>query len=812
MTLTRNDIKLMASERLNDDPDGGGYMTGTTIQDNVENNLFPDISELDRAQGAVDYRKAFLYVAADNTDVYYGANVILDALAQDPAVSSVIVASESLSEVRQDLINRLNEEGTEAHFYGMKPLTLAGAVNDRVVQVSSLRAQFIPPSTAATPVDGAVSATQNNTRYCRPDPSPDGWLDESRYIVPNGHFFYTWLVRDGEGLAGGLNPPTFRQVDGLEFIQVGTEFVPFGGPGYYSYGSVVLDTFHGALRVEMGLTTQTATYTTGGSSARSYTLAHLPCTASETVTWISGGVTHTITNQGPGEFPPSEHATASVDRASGLLVVEFLSEPDNGSTVTIGYCRIDEAEAIPWPGSGSWPGASQVLSISTGFEMNEIQFEIDGQRCRVRKVDNVVREIDIDTSGPVPRLVEGTVRGSYDPATKTLYVVGSSLHGPMNWIGVATKIASSTATGDKVTATLPTRIEPTTLHITGLTSADAPFDLTPDVDGYFTGTATGRYVQDTGALDMDFTPNVKYATLEYAGAQLSATLASETISGVDPTNFSSDGRVLIFRQNDIAVVHNTQSLAPLTVSNGQTVSCGRDRIADARVFGNNGIEIVTGFTFSRAAGTVTFTNVSGYSQPVTIQHRVEDVSVILAADDSGAITLSRALTHVYPEDTSYISSALALGDMQARAHPGFQMATWTNIWANDLAGSGGAGITADYNEAAHPVIIKNLGGITERWLVQFTTNVNFKVIGEQVGQIAVGDTSNDCSPINPATGSPYFTIPALGWGAGWAIGNAYRFNTDGGSAPFWTVRCIAPSDPYDSQDKITVAGRGSINA
>ena len=59
MSIANTDIKLMASERLTDYDDGGGEMTGSEIVDGELNNLFPDISRLDRVNGRVSLRKGF---------------------------------------------------------------------------------------------------------------------------------------------------------------------------------------------------------------------------------------------------------------------------------------------------------------------------------------------------------------------------------------------------------------------------------------------------------------------------------------------------------------------------------------------------------------------------------------------------------------------------------------------------------------------------------------------------------------------------------------------------------------------------------
>ena len=66
-----------------------------------------------------------------------------------------------------------------------------------------------------------------------------------------------------------------------------------------------------------------------------------------------------------------------------------------------------------------------------------------------------------------------------------------------------------------------------------------------------------------------------------------------------------------------------------SVSNGQTINCARVRLSRVRVVGHDGAVINTGYSTDLEAGTVTFINVSGYSQPVTIEHRIEDMAVVL---------------------------------------------------------------------------------------------------------------------------------------------------------------------------------------
>ena len=67
------------------------------------------------------------------------------------------------------------------------------------------------------------------------------------------------------------------------------------------------------------------------------------------------------------------------------------------------------------------------------------------------------------------------------------------------------------------------------------------------------------------------------------------------------------------------------------------------------------------------AGTVTFSNVTGYSQPVTVEHRIEDMGLVSDAQINGEIRFTRPLSHAYPAG-SYVSSALIAGDLKSRVY------------------------------------------------------------------------------------------------------------------------------------------------
>jgi len=308
----------------------------------------------------------------------------------------------------------------------------------------------------------------------------------------------------------------------------------------------------------------------------------------------------------------------------------------------------------------------------------------------------------------------------------------------------------------------------------------------------------GGYIFVASAVMAD---SIRYAAVAYSYLPLDA-----NILGIDPVRLPSDGRVPIFRAGGFAVVGHTGKITA-TVSNAQTINAGRVRLSRVRVVGFDGNVINTGYTADLDAGTVTFNNVAGYSQPVTIEHRIEDMGVVREAQISGEVTFTRALTHDYPLG-SFLSSALVAGDLKARVSTLFDQTTWTNVWSDSLIGNTATGT---YNDVLAPIAVTNIGAQTERWALIFTNTTTFNIVGEHVGVIGTGNVNEEQAPLNPATNAPYFTIPVLGWGIGWSTGNVLRFNTVGAMAPVWVVRTIQQGPNTGTNHSFTILSRGDVD-
>lgn len=471
--------------------------------------------------------------------------------------------------------------------------------------------------------------------------------------------------------------------------------------------------------------------------------------------------------------------------------------------------------------------------LAPNYTMRGISFDVGPDKFIGRFDGSLGKNPSPTTGVAIPC---GSVTNATGVITITSWTTGAS---PVinNWRALqappSVGLSAPFATSYTVLRTASSPIRPSSISVQGRMLDGTTFNVSSDADGRINGTRVkGRVDYEYGTIELWFTdPGGTYGTvdltsvgipgvttvpvdlvvtssLRYNAVAYSYLPLNAAILGIDPVRLPSDGRVPIFRPGGFVVVGHTASVAPATVSNGQTVNCARVRLSRVRVIGNNGTVITSGYTTDLNAGTVTFTDVTGYSQPVTVEHRIEDMVMASDVQLNGTITFTRALTHDYPLG-SYVSSALVAGDLRARVSVVFDQQTWTgNSWLDSVSGTAA---TATFNNAQFPIVVTNKGALTERWVVQFTSNTSFNVIGENVGVIAVGTINANCAPINPATGVPYFTIPLGGWGLGWATGNILRFNTIGSIFPVWCVRTVMQGPETVTNDNFTIVVRGDIN-
>jgi len=167
---------------------------------------------------------------------------------------------------------------------------------------------------------------------------------------------------------------------------------------------------------------------------------------------------------------------------------------------------------------------------------------------------------------------------------------------------------------------------------------------------------------------------------------------------------------------------------------------------------------------------------------------------------------------------SYACCALVLGDMQSVQGVEFTQAAWNGTtWTDEQEGSA-APDSYDWNN--YPLEIINNGAITERWALDIVSKsgsppyLRVDVIGENVGTVLTNQPiTSDIAPLNPNTGTPYFTVDADGWpvsGGNFEFGNVVRFNTEGAIAPLWVCRVVNAGNTDVTEDSATLEVRGDV--
>lgn len=143
MAITQNDLEILKSEIMADTPDGGGLPTGIAVIDGVSNNLFPDVSDIDRLIGRVRLRKVSLAVKTANAELLQAARLLFTELPENPNISVFAFKASSFADRRVDAQNKI-----ESYLaFGSKwagHLLETQLAGQRVIQISLDKSDQIP--------------------------------------------------------------------------------------------------------------------------------------------------------------------------------------------------------------------------------------------------------------------------------------------------------------------------------------------------------------------------------------------------------------------------------------------------------------------------------------------------------------------------------------------------------------------------------------------------------------------------------------------------------------------------------------------
>lgn len=322
----------------------------------------------------------------------------------------------------------------------------------------------------------------------------------------------------------------------------------------------------------------------------------------------------------------------------------------------------------------------------------------------------------------------------------------------------------------------------------------------------------GDVDQEVGIVRLSFLNPVLPGTVFYNTVIYSFLPLDPDILGLDPVRLPQDGRVPAFQPADVAVVHHTQRDAYADLAAGQVLDAARTRLAAAKIVDSEGTRLDPApYTEDLDAGTITLDtplDLAAYTAPYEFVHRIEDMLVVSDVQINGYITCNRAVSHDFPITETLVSSALITGDLQARYANLFEQETWTGVFSDQIIGDSP---DAAYNDTTYPIAVTNRGALTERWALVFTGSTSFDIVGDNIGQIGVGDLTSAAAPTNPNSGVPYFTIDPLGWGQGWGVGNVLRFNTFGADYPLWIARTVLQGTASGDRDDFRIQIRGNAN-
>ena len=350
------------------------------------------------------------------------------------------------------------------------------------------------------------------------------------------------------------------------------------------------------------------------------------------------------------------------------------------------------------------------------------------------------------------------------------------------------------------TASAPIKIN--TFSIT-LTAGNTLYQLQANENGVFdngvvyssfdsntlTNGITGFIDYQSGVVTL-YGNNIDPTSVTYTGMAYSYLPLDKELIGLDPVRLPTDGRVPFVRKGDSIAITELKTMQLPTNAPNDVFDLGFERLSDVNVIDSTGKKVSFDYLdVDLDAGTLKLNSsfvMTGLTAPLTAKYRIMDIALVIETDISGRVTLSTPITHDY-STAAVFSSMLLAGDMQARAFNVFSQESWIGVFSDTLEGNRAESQMQVIN---NPIVVTNRDAIQERWALIFTGTTSFRIIGETVGEIGIGSTTTDTSPLNPMTAQPYFTIPQEAWGTGWSANNLVRFNTGAAKYPIWIGNAI----------------------
>ncbi|WP_374537627.1 hypothetical protein [Chitinimonas taiwanensis] len=627
------DIKLMASEQLNDSDSGGGQMSAVQVIDGVANNLFGDISRMDRTHGRLSLRKGYLSVQTNATEDFYGAHAIISARATDPAVVVAAFSTQSMTDSRADARGRMESfvalgGRTVYELYGDH---LAGSRTLRVhVQSTAFATNILPPSID----DVLVLKSGQRQQFLRVARIVD--REFRQFTVADGsgtrsfyRAIYTCELQSALIFDFTANPVSdlvvSNPITAIHDTMPGNGSVYFGCmplQGALAAGAreLMVSNLYAPIVPTADIETPISNWSPWAQGEAIKTAAQAVSAATRRLTWtllgqgaITPGTAYCdylvmgkwvrLSDDGAGSLVGrAGQGVGSVDYTTGNILVTLGALPDVGSYVLFG---LRTTSLVP-------PSA-------------ELVFRIDGAPLAL---NSVAVQVPIGDSDLV--LMQSQADGR---------LTGLLPDGEIDYQTGLVRIRFGTAAFDHDRA----------LSITAVGIRKIP--LAAELIG----------------IDPVRMPSDGRVPLLLSGQ-------SVVIHHTETTELPSalsNGQQIVLPRTGLAWVE-------LTDANDQRVSTDRYQV-------------------DLAAGTVTFgnpINLTGLVAPLKARHRIEEMRLCVDVQFTGEISLALPLTRAFPAGTQ-CSSILEFGDLKARVSTFFRQAAWGGTWSDTPVGNPPSGSYLD---------------------------------------------------------------------------------------------------------------------
>ena len=381
MPLLTNDVKLLAAKVESDDPEGGGGPSGRVIPSGASNQVFTDVTSVDRAGGDVSIRQLHYHVQTDDTDRALDMYLMIARKPADPAVDITLVESAPFA-VRTEIASAVasyfipaSEWGgylLENHIKNQQNITLLqrpgttlptvgrtfylvydeGLITERKQAVRITKVEggdktvTYTDTSVTPPVDfQALRITLSlDQRLAHDFP---GSPPSRAFARGNGKT----LIRDSTAAsasrffgAAKTTAATAISDDWVTVDSIYTQVVPSSRtprnnpaerPG--AQRTIVLAT--APRRVEVGVTPHSARIKVGSTNvSNSYTLPPmrpLPEPGTVVITYRALGQKYQVTDDGSGRLVGTVGESGALDYLTGLGNVRLAALPDIGSVITI---------------------------------------------------------------------------------------------------------------------------------------------------------------------------------------------------------------------------------------------------------------------------------------------------------------------------------------------------------------------------------------------------------------------------------------------------------------------------------------------